>query len=306
MNLKAVATLGPRGTFSDIATTTYLSQGHFSQDHFSQGSFPQNNKSWQEGDQSQIHYFNTIKQALNAIGEDIPLGVLPIENLSEGFVSLVLDHLVNASLYIVDEVMLPIQFSFVSRETQLSDVKTVYVQFVAKGQCAEFLETLQNNSPEGINIVTTESNIESLQLLTDADNSSAAVVPFHATSAADFPLHIENINDYKNNQTRFLAFSASPDLNQPVAGRAYKTSIVVLDDDDKPGYLEHILSSFTKYSINLTSIVSRPTRQMFGKYHFFIDFDGHQLDQNVADTLQEVKSHYNVKVLGSYLKANLK
>ncbi|EPJ44917.1 MAG: prephenate dehydratase [Osedax symbiont Rs2] len=120
----------------------------------------------------------------------------------------------------------------------------------------------------------------------------------------DFSCVVENINDYSNNQTRFLLFAGQPNNTMSDQCVEYKTSLIVLDDDDQPGYLEGILSKFTKRQINLTSIASRPTRQTFGKYHFFIDLDGHQLDANVSAALVEIQQTYKVRVLGSYPKAS--
>ncbi|MEH6442568.1 MAG: prephenate dehydratase domain-containing protein [Oceanospirillaceae bacterium] len=274
--LNKIITLGPSGTYSELATKNYLSQHDLS---------------------LEILYYNSIGKSLNAIGKDANLGVLPIENFSEGFVNLVLDHLVNAQLYICAELLLPIQFSLVSYCDKAVDIDTVYVQFVAKGQCAEYLDTLS-----GVSFVSTDSNTQTLLAIAEQKNA-AAVIPSHLLKDQKFNHVIENITDYKNNQTRFLLFSDQPNLSYNGNSSAYKTSILVLFHDDYPGFLEGVLSKFTEHKINLTSIVSRPTRQTFGHYHFFIDLEGHQQDLLIAAALEEVQHEYRVKVLGSYLKS---
>ena len=274
--LNKIATLGPQGTFSEVATKSYLKTCKLDLD---------------------IEYYSSIKKALSAIGSQVQMGMLPIENLSEGYVNLVLDHLIDADLYICAELLLPIQFSLVSYTEKISEIDTVYVQFVAKGQCAEYLDAL-----EGAKFISTESNSQSLHSL-EGSSRAGAVVPSHMLGMYDFSTVVENINDYSNNQTRFLLFAAQPNKNISDCSAEYKTSLIVLDDDDRPGYLEGILAKFTKRQINLTSIASRPTRQTFGKYHFFIDLDGHQQDANVAAALSEIRETYKVRVLGSYPKA---
>ncbi len=275
--MKKIATLGPVGTFSDKAAEMYVNT---------------------LCDVNQVDYFSSIKKALESIGRECDVGVLPIENFSEGFISLVLDFLVDAELYIIGEILLPIQFSFVGTSENVGDVKNLYVQFVAKGQCAEFLDSLDN-----VNIVTTESNIESLELALNQKGVNGAVVPAGSFNNNDFGLVIDNINDFENNQTRFLVLAniENESVSQKMEG--YKTSIIVLDDNDHPGLLESILSSFSQRGINLSSIISRPTRKIFGKYHFFIDFEGHVSDGNVVEALREIDSINKVKVLGSYPKA---
>ena len=274
--LNKIATLGPQGTFSEVATKSYLKKHSVD---------------------LEIVYYSTLKKALLAIGSDVIMGMLPIENLSEGYVNLVLDHLIDADLYIGAELLLPIQFSLVSQAKQISDIETVFVQFVAKGQCAEYLDALHE-----VKFISTESNSQSLHSMGDLAKA-AAVVPRHLLDTHNFATVVKNINDYRNNQTRFLLFSAEQSEDYNGCSGDYKTSLIVLDDDDQPGYLEGILAKFTKRQINLTSIVSRPTRQQFGKYHFFIDLDGHQQDANVAAALIEIQQAYKVRVLGSYLRA---
>lgn len=277
--MKRIATLGPPGTFSDAATLKYAAT---------------------QDDPYEVEYFPTIGHALKAIGRTCEIGVLPIENFSEGFIPLVLDQLVDADLTIVGEIMLPIQFSFVSTANERHEISQLFVQFVAKGQCSEFIESLGS-----VKIVTTESNTESLESVRSAAAKSAAIVPSNSFSPNDFPTVIENINDYKNNQTRFLALSSSKNAPQQNKKGAYKTSIVVLDDNDHPGLLGEILNSFSKRNANLTSIISRPTRKEFGKYHFFIDLDGGIQDPLIFDAVEEIRKINKVKLLGSYPKAKL-
>ncbi len=274
--MNKILTLGPKGTFSDAATLKYTDT---------------------LGGEWQVVYFPSIGSALKAIGKTCEIGVLPIENFSEGFIPLVLDHLVNADLRIIGEIMLPVQFCLVSMASELSAINQLFVQFVAKGQCSEFIESLGK-----IGIVTTESNIESLDLARNSADKSAAIVPLGSFSPDDFRIVVENINDFKNNQTRFFALTSSTRTSEQIECGEYKTSIVVLDDKDRPGLLGEILNSFSTRSINLTSIISRPTCREFGKYHFFIDFAGRVQDPGISDALREIQKINKVKFLGSYPK----
>ncbi|WP_354623542.1 prephenate dehydratase domain-containing protein [Psychromonas sp. MME2] len=87
-----IATLGPKETFSDLATQQYLR----SQDkHYD------------------IQYYPTLSETFDAIGKECECGVLPIENLSEGYVQVVLERLIDTHLIVIAELLLPIQFSFV-------------------------------------------------------------------------------------------------------------------------------------------------------------------------------------------------
>tara|TARA_R110000868_G_scaffold29861_5_gene110864 strand:- start:1612 stop:2463 length:852 start_codon:yes stop_codon:yes gene_type:complete len=274
--MKKIATLGPKGTFSDTASQKYLVA---------------------QTSQHEIVYFDSIKRALNAVGQDCDLGILPVENFSEGFISLVLDHLLDAQLSISAEIRLPIRFSLVSNAAAMSDIKHLFVQFVAKGQCAEFIASLTKAEVE-----TTESNIESLVKVQQGLSNYAAIVPSNAVQPGEFPLVMHDINDYQNNETRFLVLAKQDVLALKQEQIEYKTSVIVMDENDHPGFLGEVLLSFSSRKINLTSIMSRPTRQTFGKYHFFIDFDGHVQDHKIVLALAEISVNCKVKVLGSYPK----
>jgi prephenate dehydratase len=283
--MSKIATLGPAGTFSDIATQRFLAS---------------------QQDDHEVIYFPSIKAALAAIGHGCDIAILPIENFSEGFIPIILDQLIESSLMIMGEIVLPIQFSFVSNAASLADIDRLYVQFVAKGQCSEFIAQLGHHTQ----VVLTESNIESLdRIMPDERNitqsslsTDAAIVPVHSLNGQTFRLKLDHVNDYQNNQTRFLIFSCGSVPIVSTATGEEKTSIIVLEGNDHPGLLAEVLAEFSKRSINLTSIISRPTRKKFGKYHFFIDFDGSSVDSNVAEALAHINTLNPVKILGSYKK----
>jgi prephenate dehydratase len=272
-----IATLGPKETFSDLATQQYIN------------SQPQS---------FNIKYFNSLSDTFNAIGIECEYGVLPIENLSEGYVQVVLDHLLSTDLIVVSELLLSIKFSFVADCDQISELTDLYVQFVAHGQCSEFIEQLND-----VKIHNTQSNIESLLLAQKKGKGAGAVIPQHALEMVKSNFLINrNVTNYENNQTRFLVLTKK---SQPrLEGALYKTTLVVKNENDCPGVLGNIVNAFANKKVNLTSIMSRPTKSQFGKYHFFIDIDGHQLDGNISAALGQIKAQYPVTVIGSYIKAN--
>lgn len=290
--MTTIATLGPPGTFSDIAAHQYVAA---------------------LGDPQalEIRYYKSIKSAFMAIGSECDCGVLPIENLSEGFVQVLLDLLLDGELQIIHELYLPIRFSFVSLAREISAVRKIFVQFMAKGQCITFIEGFQD-----VKIENTESNIQSLDLMLLEPEVAGAIVPFHSVQGKSFPIHMDNVGDYRNNSTRFIALApdaCSPHLSPAPAGKTApaiesqaldsKTSLIVLDDQDYPGLLVQILSAFSKRNINLRSIMSRPTREYIGKYHFFIDIEGHRDAEHVKAALGEISQLNKVKILGSYAAA---
>ncbi len=278
--MKPIAALGPQGTFSDLATSRFIAASAQSYE---------------------VRYYDSIKQVLKAVGTECTFGVIPIENFSEGFIPIVLDALASRDLSIVDEIALPIEFAFVSNAQHLHEIQKVFVQFAAKGQCEEFLSALKEAQQ-----VTTQSNMESLAVLSTEPVTSGAIVPSHAVNHQDFALVVGHVHDFENNQTRFAVISSEASTETSIRIDAmYKTSLVVFGERDYPGLLSGVLASFSSRMVNVTSLVSRPNRAKFGQYNFFIDVAGHAEDLPIKAALGEIEAKCSLKVLGSYPAARL-
>ncbi|AZV57960.1 prephenate dehydratase domain-containing protein [Clostridium sp. AWRP] len=273
--MNKIATLGPVGTFSELATKKYIQK---------------TNKNLE------ITFYPTITKVFNTIGEECKLGIIPIENTLDGYVQLVLDLLAQTDLQIIHELVIPIQFSFAANALKISDIEKVYAQFKTQGQCYNFLE--QFNS---IKVITTESNGESFEKLKEGITGESAIIPQYILNNENkFSFIIENITDSQDNETRFIILSKNPESYD--VNKQYKTSIVIMDAiNNKPGVLSKILNEFSSRNINLTSIISRPTKKALGKYYFFIDLEGHYaIDKNISEAIEVISKNNIVKILGSF------
>lgn len=271
-----LATLGPAGTFSELAALKY---------HHQNTSKVVN-----------IVYYSHLQRALQAVPDECEQVVVPIENVSEGFVPVVLDYLVAADMHIVDEVRLPIAFSVCGQAANVQAITRLYVQFVARGQCREFIDSLGD-----IELIPTQSNSESMELALKQGANSAAIVPNHLLesrqSKAAWSFIHKDVHDYSHNETRFVVLAAGA---VPASTQGQKTSIMVINDNDRPGLLEQVLHCFSTRRLNLSSIVSRPTGQGFGQYHFFIDAQSNLNNIAMQGALAALRQIAQVKVLGCY------
>jgi prephenate dehydratase len=270
-----IATLGPSNTFSELAAKRYIAA---------------------KAPGSSVALFPTFGKAIAAVGNECRCAVLPIENMAEGYVSIVLDLLVHSTLSITHELLLPIQFSLAANCGSLEKVEKIYAQFVSQGQCEHFLDSLHD-----VAVITTQSNGTSLVELRRGVPNEAAIVPSFAVAPGAFPLVIESIADRGNNLTRFIAVAPEPSPHDPSLD--YKTSLLIVESVDRPGILAEILSAFAKRHINLVSIMSRPTKEMLGRYHFFIDVEGHFTEPRIREALDEIMRENTIRMLGSYPKA---
>lgn len=270
--INAIALLGPAGTFSELAADTYTSQKNLSLKKI---------------------YFASITKALGAITSHT-IAIAPIENLIDGFIGVTLDFLEQHRVKIIDEITIPIRHCLVRKKKEKKNIRKLFVQFSTQQQCRKFIETL---APKGI--ITTESNTVSLQ---EAMKNSldAAIVPCHR-AAGQLLICQKNVQDYPDNQTRFLVV-AHPSVAQTYSfSSSYKTFLLIQHVQDKPGALRDLLAAFADRKINVTSIMSRPTRGKLGQYHFFIDLEGHQEQPHLREALTSIKKSNTIKILGSYL-----
>jgi prephenate dehydratase len=273
-----IATLGPAGTFAERAALTHA-----------KGS----------KEDCRIILYPSIAEVFAAAGSECSMGIVPVENMLEGYVQVTLDLLLTSELTINGELILPVRFSFVSNVKTMKEVEKVYVQFITQGQCRRFLDSLRPD----VNIVTTESNGASLEQVKKGLPGEGAIVPQHcATDREGFGLVVEDITDHAESRTRFIVLAREHVPFEPQ--KAYRTSIVILEVADRPGVLYAILKEFAERKINLTSIMSRPTKLALGQYHFFIDLDGRYPEgERLKAALKEISTVNKIRILGSYTKA---
>lgn len=277
-NRVPIATLGPAGTFSELAVWEFIQQ------------------------QPQTHYafYPSLRRTLESIPSHHDIAVVPLENIVEGMVSPVIDSFVRQPLQIIAELAIPVRFSVVANH---AEPQRVFAQFVAQGQCAEWL------SGQATQMVTTASNTESLALLLACKTPAAAVVPEHLLTEQllaehNFAQVLHDVTDFAHNVTRFVAVQYPQPLLPPQPDVTYKSSIVIVDDADHPGLLLEHLQAFAVHQVNLLALVSRPTGQKFGQYHFFIEFEGHLEHSRVRAALSAIKLRNRVIELGSYTYSN--
>ena len=131
------------------------------------------------------------------------------------------------------------------------------------------------------------------------ETSSAAIASRLAAELHDLKILCENIEDYANNETRFLIISQT----RPKPTGNDKTSLL-MTTAHKPGALVAALDAFRQSGINLTYIDSRPNKKQNWEYNFFIDAVGHADQPDMKAALAAAKEHTTQLILlGSYPQA---
>lgn len=217
-------------------------------------------------------------------------GMVPVENSTEGAIGRTLDMLMESTLQICGEVMLPIHQCLLVQQRALDTVK-VYSHPQSLGQCQGWLNT---NLPHAARIPVA-SNAEAARLAAENPHS-AAIAGSQAAALFGLKILVENIEDDASNTTRFLVLG-----NQQVAPSGKDKTSLVMSTANRPGAVHDLLVPLAKNGVSMTKLESRPARSGLWEYVFYMDIEGHQADVNVAAALAELKQVAAfVKVLGSY------
>jgi prephenate dehydratase len=269
------AYLGPKGTFTEAA---------FLQMPLAQGA--------------QLIPAESVREALNLVRTGKVFGALvPIENSVEGSVATTLDELGHGdSLEIIDEIAIPVEFALLAKPgVEISDITRIATHPHAHAQCVDWLH---KNTP-GVHVLPAMSTAAAAEELSQGANYDAAICSVAAAKHYGLEILAQGIGDSDSAWTRFVLVS-KPGHAQPATGND-KTSLSLFMHRNQPGALLNILTEFAVRGIDLSRLESRPTKQQLGDYFFSLDCVGHIDDQNLGDTLIELrKICADVKFLGSY------
>jgi chorismate mutase/prephenate dehydratase len=244
------------------------------------------------GDAAVYHASRTIAETFDDVERGrVQLGVVPVENSTDGAVNVTHDRLVNTELQICGELTLEIAQHLLSRAADLTDVKRVLSHPQGLGQCRAWLAEHLPEVPQE-ETASTAGAVE----LAAADPGIAAIASDLAGRLYGVPILRRRIEDNRHNATRFLVLGRR--ASGP-SGRD-KTSILFAMPN-QPGALYRILEPFARSGLNLTKIESRPAKRMPWEFVMFVDFEGHRDTPMVAAALSEAAERtVYLKVLGSY------
>lgn len=268
---KRLAYLGPAGTYTEEAATSYDSE-------------------------ATLVPMPSIPAVFNAVNSgDADEAVVPIENSLGGAVAQTLDILIHESkLLIKGEIVLPIHHCLQSKSgVKMSDIEVIYSHPQSLAQCRGYLE---KNIPNA-RLVASLSNSAAVEEMQASDEVAGAIAGKRAAMLYGSEILDENIEDNPSNATRFVVLAFSD--HAPTG--TDKTSLCFDFSDDAPGILVTALAAFSDHGINLNKIESRPTRKSLGRYVFLLDIDGHREDAIVKEALDDVRTQVStLKILGSY------
>ncbi|MBF2755798.1 MAG: prephenate dehydratase [Gammaproteobacteria bacterium AqS3] len=265
-----VATLGPQGTYSQMALHRKFGTGV---------------------EASLLRSIDEVFRAVDSGAADY--GLVPVENSLEGSVGRTLDCFWGSALNICGEIELPIHHSLLAVEgARLESIERVYGHAQALGQSRQWLDA-HLRRPERVAV---DSSGEAIERVVSGEGCFAAVAGDLAKELSGLASLADNIEDFAGNTTRFLIIG---DQEIPPSGEDKTTVCVQLRD--QPGELLRMLEPIQRCGVDMKRIESRPLRQESWSYLFFIDLIGHREDPALIQVLDDIrKMAVRFKWLGSY------
>ena len=273
---RSVAYLGPRGSFAEAAVLA-----------------------WPGSTDAELLPSTSVPAALEAVRSDaVDHALVPIENSVEGSVSATLDELGSGQrLVIVDEVVLPVQFSLLVRPgTTLDQVSRIATHPHAQAQVRWWLA---EHLPEASVIPAMSTAAAAAALLEEPAPFDGAISQKIAAEIYGLDVLADEIADTADATTRFVVVRKPGPIPAPTG--ADKTTLSLFIHQDQPGALLGILNEFAVRGVNMIRIESRPTRKALGDYYFSVDVEGHVADARISEaTMGLHRVCLDVRYLGSY------
>ena len=178
--------------------------------------------------------------------------------------------------------------------SKLSDIKDVFSHAQALSQSSEFIK--KNNLNENVRADTAGSAKYVSEI---KDKTKAAIASKLSAQIYNLDILKENIQDEKNNVTRFLVMGK--EIYQPeLKDEKYITSFL-FKLKSKPAALYSALSGFAINGVNMTKLQSFPEKNSFSSFFFLCDIEGHIEDKKIKNSLEEIGLHCeDMHVLGVF------
>jgi len=263
----AIAVLGPEGSYSQQALSTYNAS-------------------------KKPVFFDSINDIIDALSSGrADRAILPFENSIHGTVLETLDGLYYHRLKIHDEIIVPVEHVIAGLNAKVSakEIRFIYSHPQALAQCASYL---QKRYPHAKLILTPSTSGAFKKIKEEGLTSALAVGSKFAATFYGLSIVDEAIQDVENNHTLFVVVSKT------VSRESTRFTLYVVNPKtNRPGILHDILGVFKKRSINLLKLESRPSREKLGSYIFYVKAELATDDTRSVQIVKELKKFGTVTLL---------
>ncbi len=218
------------------------------------------------------------------------LGLVPIENSTDGRIADTLDMFTRLPVGICGEVELQIHHALLGKCAR-SEIREVYSRPQALSQCRNWLA---KHLPSARSIeVTSTSTAAQLAL---EKPGAAAIASLQAGVHYGLDVLAERIEDNPSNATRFAVIG---DMTPQRTGN--DRTAAMFQTEHRFGALADALAVFKRNRVNLTWIESFPIPGSERAYLFFVEMEGHESDPQVRRCVAALeRKTLRLKILGCF------
>ena len=223
--------------------------------------------------------------------------ILPVENSTYGRVADIHALLPASKLFITAEYFLPVDICMLgTRSSNLSSIKSAMSHPVLIGQCKKFLRKNKINSVSGYDTagsarIVAQNNKPNMGAM--ASKIAAKIYGLKVLS--------ENIQDNKNNTTRFLIMEKTP--RHFIKQQKNVITSILFQVRNIPAALYKAMGGFATNDVNMIKLESYMLNGSFKATQFFADIDGHPDDDAVKRAMEELKYFTSkLEIIGVYKK----
>ncbi len=240
----------------------------------------------------------TFEEAFNSvINKEANYAMIPVENSIAGRVADIQFLLEKTNLKIIGEHFLRIEHHLLAKSSKdKKNIKKVYSHIHALSQCKVNIKKL-NLFP--VSFIDTAGAAE---FISNSETNDSAIAS--ELSAKIYKLEIikRNLEDKKNNITRFLVFSRNY-KNISINKKVITT--ITFNTKNVPAALYKALGCFAEEKINLTRLESFFVNKKFEKSSFLVDVETHPETKNFKLVLNKLNKYSNkINILGFYESSN--
>jgi prephenate dehydratase len=240
----------------------------------------------------------TFEEAMQLVEEKrVDYALIPIENKTAGRVSEFYGLIPQMRLQIVGEHYQKIEHYLLGiEESSIEDIKYAYSHPQGLAQCRESLKKM------GIKPVAQFDTAGSAREVSQLKNKQiGAIASSLASKIYGLKILKANIQDQKDNFTRFIVLSKKQNINIQ-KDKKYITSLI-FKVKNTPSALYKAIGGFANNGVNILKIESYIPLGRLEESRFHIDIDGSTQSKAVQSSIEELKKYVTkFKILGIYEK----
>lgn len=238
-----ISLLGPPGSFSHVAATSYLGADH------------------------EFRFARTIGEAIDQLTSGkVGLAVAPIENSFGGAVGETIDALWQNDVRIGAQLHLAVHHHLIAKNPvkKLSVIRS-HPQVLR--QCSNWLKQYAPDAK----IEETASSSIAVSLASE-DDLAGSISSSLAASLYGVPIQHRNLQDDPGNETRFFVLHSAGNPAPPATGHA-RFATLMFTLPHRSGALVEALGVLAEHEVNMKHIVSRPVRTASWEYVFEVEIE---------------------------------